>query len=89
MFTAKKKTVVYQWELDIARKWSIEELKNRIWMNKECGQSIPGCVSREALRIELTLRGEQPNGYHEDVSEIDMDNIVIEQSYPVRKKRGR
>lgn len=56
MFTTSKKVVVYQWELDITRKWSIEELKNRIWMNKECGQSIPGCVSREALRIELTLR---------------------------------
>lgn len=89
MFATNRKIVVYQWELDITRKWSIEELKNRIWMNKECGQPIPGCVSREALRIELTLRGEQPNGYHEDMTEVDMSNITIEQPYPVRKRKGR
>lgn len=89
MFATNRKIVVYQWELDITRKWSIEEIKNRIWMDRECGQPIPGCVSREALRVELMLRGEQPNGYHEDVSEVDMSNITIEQPYPVRKRKGR
>lgn len=89
MFATNKKTVVYQWELDIIRNWSIEELKNRIWMNKECGQPIPGCVSCEALRIELTLRGEQPTGYHENVADVDMSKITIEQPYLARKKKGR
>ena len=89
MFATNKKTVLYQWELDITRNWSIEELKNRIWMNKECGQPIPGCVSCEALRIELALRGEQPTGYHEDLADVDMSKIAIENSCLNQKKSRR
>lgn len=86
---ANKKTVVYQWELDITRKWSIEELKNRIWMNVECGQPISGCVSVESLRVELLRRGEEPVGYHENIEDVDMSKIEIEQPVPMRRRKGR
>lgn len=52
------------WEINKVKSWSTSEIKNRIWMAVECGQPIPGCVSVEALRMELTNRGEQPAGYH-------------------------
>lgn len=45
--------------------WTTEELKNRIWMAVECNQSVPGCVSVEAMRQELMNRGEDPVGYHD------------------------
>lgn len=89
LLVSNKKTIVYQWELERIHKWSIEELKNRIWLNRECGQPIPASVSVEALRMELLLRGEEPTGYHEETGDIDMSNIEIEQSYPARKKKGR
>ena len=40
-------------------------------------------------REYLTLRGEQPNGYHENLTEVDMSNITVEQPYPVRRRKGR
>ena len=33
-------------------------------MEVECNSSVPGCVSVEAMRMELKLRGEEPVGYH-------------------------
>lgn len=33
------------------------------WRNFEF--TIPGCVSVEALRMELKRRGEEPTGYHD------------------------
>lgn len=55
---------VYQWELDKVKDWTIEQIKNRIWLAVDNGQPIPGCVSVEALRMELVRRGEEPKGYH-------------------------
>ena len=40
------------------------KIKNSIWAYVSCGQPIPGCVSVEALRMELERRGEEPTGYH-------------------------
>ena len=57
--------MVYQWELEKVKNWSTNEIKNRIWMSIEGNQPIPGCVSVEALRMELKLRGEDPKGYHD------------------------
>lgn len=56
--------MVHNWELDIVKDWTIEEIKNRIWMAVDLEQPIPGCVSVEALRQELINRGEKPIGYH-------------------------
>lgn len=56
--------MVHNWELDIVKDWTIEEIKNKIWMAVDLGQPIPGCVSVEALRQELINRGEKPIGYH-------------------------
>ena len=56
--------MVYKWELDIIKNWTIEEIKNRIWMAVELNQPIPSCISVEALRTELIKRGEEPIGYH-------------------------
>ena len=81
---ARDKKVVYQWEIDIIKNWRTDEIKNRIWMAKELGHATPGCVSIEAMRVELIRRGEQPNGYHEN-EDIDMSNIEIERVY----RRGR
>lgn len=52
-----------QWEIDKAKGWSTNTIKNYIWM-ASFGQPIPGCVSVEALREELMRRGEDPVGYH-------------------------
>ena len=57
--------MVYEWELKEVKDWTTEEIKNRIWMSVDCNQPIKGCVSVEALRMELTLRGEEPIGYHD------------------------
>lgn len=54
----------YGWELEKVMDWTMDEIKNYIWMAVECGQPIPGCVSVEALRAELVRRGEEPKGYH-------------------------
>lgn len=56
--------MVYEWEMEEIKDWTTEELKNRIWMAVECNSSVPGCVSVEAMRQELTNRGEEPVGYH-------------------------
>ena len=56
--------MIHNWELDIVKDWTIEEIKNRIWMSVDSGQPIPGCVTVEALRQELINRGEKPIGYH-------------------------
>lgn len=52
-----------QWELDMAKGWSTNTIKNYIWM-ASFGQPVPGCVSVEAMRAELMNRGEEPIGYH-------------------------
>lgn len=56
--------MVYEWELNKINDWTTEEIKNRIWAAADGGQPIPGCVSVEALRVELIRRGEEPIGYH-------------------------
>ena len=56
--------MVEQWMLDKLENWSTEKIKNWIWMNSENGFPIPGCLTVEALRYELTHRGEDPAGYH-------------------------
>lgn len=56
--------MAYQWELETVKDWTVNDLKNRIWMAVDCGQPVPGCVSVEAMRMELMRRGEEPVGYH-------------------------
>ena len=56
--------MVYNWELDKVKEWETSQIKNRIWAAVSCGQPIPGCVSVDALRLELVRRGEEPVGYH-------------------------
>ena len=77
---------VYPWEFDVIKDWDVNELRNRIWAFTQCNQSIPGCVSVEALRIELVRRGETPNGYHEDAKDVDISNIVIAKNTQVKKR---
>lgn len=55
--------MVYQWELEKLKDWTVSEIKNCIWM-ASFGQPVPGCVSVDALRTELINRGEEPVGYH-------------------------
>lgn len=55
--------MVYSWELEKIKDWTENEIKNRIWAYVSNGQPIPGCVSVEALRMELKRRGEDPIGY--------------------------
>lgn len=86
IFENFEKKQVYQWELDTVKTWTVDEIKNRIWMAKELGQSIPGCVSIESLRVELVRRNESPNGYHEKPEEVDMSNIEIVQAEPLRRR---
>lgn len=57
--------MVCEWELSIIKNWTIDQIKNRIWIAVSCGQPIPGCVSVEALRQELINRSEEPVGYHD------------------------
>lgn len=56
--------MVYSWELEKVKDWTTNKIKNSIWAYASCGQPIPGCVSVEALRMELERRGEEPIGYH-------------------------
>lgn len=56
--------MVEKWESDKVRDWSTATIKNFIWLAADCGQPVPGCVSVEALRMELSRRGEEPEGYH-------------------------
>lgn len=55
---------VYEWELEKINSWSTNEIKNRIWLAVGTGQPIPGCVSVNALRMELKRRGEELTGHH-------------------------
>lgn len=50
--------------MDKIKDWTTVEIKNRIWLEVDCTQPVPGCVSVEALRMELKRRGEEPVGYH-------------------------
>lgn len=56
--------MVAQWEIEKVKDWSTDTIKNYIWMAVDNGQPVPGCVSVEALRMELKRRGEKPIGYH-------------------------
>lgn len=56
--------MVYTWELEKVKDWTTNKIKNCIWSAVDNGSAIPGCVSVEALRAELTRRGEEPVGYH-------------------------
>ena len=55
---------MYQWEMEKVKDWTTNEIKNHIWAAIECDQPITGCVSVEALRVELIRREEEPKGYH-------------------------
>ena len=56
--------MVYNWELEKARKQDNNTLKSWIFLAVECGQPIPGCMSVESLRMVLRERGELGQGYH-------------------------
>lgn len=56
--------MVYNWELEKARKEDNNTLKNWIWMAVSAGQPVPGCMSVESLRAVLRERGEDGKGYH-------------------------
>ena len=56
--------MVHKWELDKIKDWTVEDIKNCIWLEVDGNQHVPGCVSVEALRMELKRRGEEPVGYH-------------------------
>ena len=56
--------MVYKWEMDKIKDWTTVEIKNRILAEVGCNHPVPGCVSVEALRMELKRRGEEPVGYH-------------------------
>lgn len=57
--------LIYQnWELEITKKWHTDKIRNYIWLAVECHQPIPACVSVDALRAELIIRGLEPVGYH-------------------------
>lgn len=56
--------MVYSWELEKVKFWTVNEIKNCIWAYVSIGQPIPCNVSVEALRRELGNRGEDPVGYH-------------------------
>ena len=56
--------MIAQWEMEKIKNWSTNTIKNYIWMAVDCEQPIPGCVSIEALRMELKRRDEEPKGYH-------------------------
>lgn len=85
----KKDVTVCLWELEHIKSWSTDSLRNWIWLSKENGQPIPGCVSCEALRMELLRRGEQPNGFHENLEDVDVSHILIEQATQRKRNRGR
>ena len=51
--------MAYEWELIQLQNWSVNDLRNWIWMAVDSNQAIPGCVSVEALREELVRRGEK------------------------------
>ncbi|MDE6672480.1 MAG: hypothetical protein K2K16_09825 [Ruminococcus sp.] len=57
-------TPVYDWELEMVKDWSLNEIRNQIWGEISCGQPVKCCVSVAALRYELERRGEIPVGYH-------------------------
>lgn len=56
--------MVCEWELRKAKSWTTEQIKNYIWAEVSRGQPVPGCVSVEALWVELLARGEAPYGNH-------------------------
>lgn len=56
--------MVYSWELEKIKDWTVNKIKNEIWKQVSCGQPIPECVSVEALRLELERRGKVPTGFH-------------------------
>lgn len=56
--------MIYEWELNLIRHWTTNEIKNRIWLDVACRQPAPGQVSVEAMRAVLIERGESGEGYH-------------------------
>lgn len=56
--------MIYEWEIQKAREWTTDTIRNMIWREVNCGQPVPGAVSVEALRQELINRGEEPIGFH-------------------------
>lgn len=56
--------MIYPWEIELIRHWTTNEIKNRIWLNVNCNQPIPGQVSVDAMRAVLIERGEDGKGYH-------------------------
>ena len=87
MFEIQKKKMVHLWELDVVKNWTLDEIRNQIWMAEELGQPIPGCVSVEALRVELLRRNEEPCGFHEDINDVDMSLIEVERKQNLKSRR--
>lgn len=56
--------MIYQWEIELIKHWTTNEIKNTIWAAISCGQPTPGQVSVEAMRHVLRERGEDGKGYH-------------------------
>jgi len=54
----------YDWELKMIKDWDTNKIRNYIWMAVCCGQPVPGCISVDALRNALVIRGEEPIGHH-------------------------
>lgn len=40
---------MYLYELETIKNWSVNKIKNAIWLYIDCGQPIPGCVTVESL----------------------------------------
>lgn len=56
--------MVQQWELNKLENWSTNKIRNAMWLDS-IGHPIEGCISRNALKEALIIRGEDPTGYHE------------------------
>ncbi len=56
--------MIYEWELNLIRHWTTNEIKNWIWMAVANRNATPAQVSVEAMRYVLRERGEDGKGYH-------------------------
>ena len=56
--------MIYNWEMDRARKESTATLRDWIWAAVSAGQPIPGCLSVDSCRAALIERGEDGSGFH-------------------------
>lgn len=62
-YTISMKDITQEWMIEKARKMTTTSLKDWIWMAVN-GETIPGCLTVESLRMVLIERGEDGKGYH-------------------------